>query len=171
VIAVVDTNVPVIANGKSPQASPECVVACVERLQQLLMTGRLVLDDGRRIIREYQANLRSGAQPGFGDAFLKWVLTNHTNPARCERITIHEMSGPAEDYREFPNDLALAFFDPADRKFVAVALAHREHPPIWVAVERDWWNFRNPLADAGVGVEFLCEDDMKRLLRTRRSAR
>ena len=48
--AVVDTNVAVVANGKSEQASQTCVQDCAVRLQELTRCGRLVLDDTRLII-------------------------------------------------------------------------------------------------------------------------
>ena len=31
-VFVVDTNVPVVANGKSDQADPDCVIACIQAL-------------------------------------------------------------------------------------------------------------------------------------------
>ena len=35
-IVVVDTNVVVVTNGKSEQASATCVITCIERLQQII---------------------------------------------------------------------------------------------------------------------------------------
>ena len=87
--SVVDTNVAVVAKGRSGQASLGCVITCNERLGQI-MSGevKLVLDDMWRIIGEYMQNLRSSGEPGVGDAFLRWVLTNKDNPQRCELVTI-----------------------------------------------------------------------------------
>ena len=43
---VVDTNVAVVANDKSEQASPDCVITCIERIQQITNGKmKLVLDD------------------------------------------------------------------------------------------------------------------------------
>jgi len=50
--SVVDTNVPVVANGRSKQASPECVKTCVARLERLTQKGHLVLDDKWLILKE-----------------------------------------------------------------------------------------------------------------------
>ena len=51
---VVDTNVVVVANGKSQQASASCVTTCIERLQQIIVGEmKLVLDDNWRILGEY----------------------------------------------------------------------------------------------------------------------
>lgn len=129
---IVDTNVAVVANGRgrSPQASPSCVLRCVGRLRDLQLHHTLVLDDGWRILREYLRELSPAGQPGVGDAFLKWVLTNQANPARCEQVRIipRDAAQPGGELCEFPDDPALAGFDPSDRKFVAVALAHRPSP-------------------------------------------
>lgn len=156
---VVDTNVPVVANGHSEQASPDCVVACARRLEALTRSGKLALDDKWLIIGEYRANLRSSGQPGVGDAFLKWVLTNWGNSQRCEIVKITLVNSSETEFREFPKDKRLRAFDPSDRKFVAVALAHPNRPPILQAVDWKWWGFRKVLHSNGVDVEFLCEED------------
>jgi len=163
---VVDTNVAVVANGHSKQASPECAMSCGQRLLEITSgTEKLVLDDQREIIREYMNNLQSSGQPGVGDAFLKWVLTYRINTELIEYVNItlvideHGMT-----FEEFPTDPVLSDFDPDDRKFVAVALAHPQKPPILQAVDTRWWDFRDALLRNGVRVEFLCEDDIRRLI-------
>jgi len=163
-MVVVDTNVAVVANGRSKQALPNCVLSYVQRLQRIKEeTDTLVLDDQRRIIREYQDNLRSEGQPGIGDAFLKWVLTNWKNSKRCELITLTQVGDDETDFQEFPSDLTLRSFDRSDRKFVAVALAHARHPSILQAVDSKWWGFKDALSRNGVNVEFLCPRDIQRL--------
>ncbi len=163
-IVVVDTNVAVVANGHSRQASPCCVSNCVKRLGRITSGDeKLVLDNQWLIIQEYQRNLRSSGQPGVGDAFLKWVLTNRRNPERCELVNITPVDDQQTSFGEFPSDPDLNGFDLADRKFVAVALAHRQKPPILQAVDAAWWIFKDALFRNGVKVEFLCEDDIQRL--------
>lgn len=45
-LAVIDTNVLIVANGReSPQASAECILACVHHLQGLVKQGTVVIDD------------------------------------------------------------------------------------------------------------------------------
>jgi hypothetical protein len=61
-------------------------------------------------------------------------------------------------FAEFPDDDALRGFDVSDQKFVAVALASNEHPPILNAVDSDWWNYGPALARHDVVVENLCPD-------------
>ncbi|MFZ1466532.1 MAG: hypothetical protein WAV60_21025, partial [Anaerolineae bacterium] len=129
---IVDTNVPIAANKMSSQATPGCIETCIRELKEIERRHTLVLDDGWRILREYQRHLKSSGQPGVGDRFLKWALINRHNPQRCEQVHITASLASEEDqeFAEFPQDLRLAGFDRSDRKFVAVALAHPERPPI-----------------------------------------
>ena len=158
--AVVDTNVPVVANGKSEQASPRCVLTCTVRLRELMEHGQLILDDKWLILKEYIVNLRSSGQPGIGDAFLKWVLTNHANPNRCELVSITPKDNGLTDFEEFPQLAALKDFHSDDRKFVAVAIAHPDRPSILEAVDAEWWESRHAFNEAGVRVDFLCPQDI-----------
>ena len=43
-------------------------------------------------------------QPGLGDAFLKWVLTNQANPGKVEKIPVtpEQDADGNESYEEFP---------------------------------------------------------------------
>ena len=159
---VVDTNVPVAANERSEQASPECVAACREAILGIMRDQqRLALDDGGLIVREYRGNLSPSGQPGLGDAFLVWVHTNWANPERCDLVVLTEIPGNERMFLEFPEHPALARFDPSDKKFVAVANAHAAKPPILEAVDFKWWGWKEVLAEAGVSVEFLCPNEAK----------
>jgi hypothetical protein len=150
---VFDTNVAVVANRQSPQASRDCISACSEAIEYLKESGILLIDDGWRILKEYSANLSS---PGVGFSFYKWVLSNKSNIERCRQISLHARNQPADNFEEFPNDPALSNFDRSDRKFVAVALASGNSPEILNAVDRDWWDHRHALAKNGVRIKFLC---------------
>ena len=160
---VADTNVAVVANALSEQASEDCVETCAERLEEI-MRGKvkLVLDDDWQILGEYAQNLHSTGTD-LGDRFLQWVLRNWRNPERCDLIYITPADGSENEFEEFPDDPALSGFDPADRKFIAVALAHLERPPILQAVDGQWWDFRDAFRQHGVTIEFICEDDIQRL--------
>ncbi|MBM3215135.1 hypothetical protein FJZ36_09495 [Candidatus Poribacteria bacterium] len=160
---VVDTNVPVVANGRSDQASPGCVASCIQRIARIREEKDcLVLDAEWEIIGEYSRNLRSEGQPGVGDAFLLWVLTNRTNPERCHVVALTPKGD--RNYVEFPTDPDLNRFDPSDRKFVAVARASRPRARILQAVDANWWHFREALHRNGVRVDFICADDIQRLI-------
>jgi hypothetical protein len=144
---IVDTNVAVVANGGDwLDKAPECVIACSRHIMNVKESGRIALDDRWSIVEEYRRNLRVSGEPGLGDAFLKWVLTNIMNPERCDLVT----AAP------FPDHPHLAAFDPADRKFVSVAMAHNQRPPILQATDSKWRNFAVSLAEMGVDVLFLC---------------
>jgi hypothetical protein len=159
IVVVVDTNVAVTANGRTlpDGVSVSCVAACARRLHSIRQNGLVVLDDGWRILREYKANIAEGGQPGVGDAWLKWLLTNLANPQRCQIVTITPVDAPRM-FAEFPSDPALQHFDKSDRKFVAVSRAHPAHPAVLNATDNDWQIHRSALARHGVTVEFLCPD-------------
>lgn len=160
---VMDTNVGVTANGQASQASPSCIAGCAKALEEIKQSKVLVLDHRWLILREYLRHLNSTGQPGPGDAFLKWVLTNHENPELCVKVAITDLSDP-RGFAEYPPDPRLASFDPSDRKFVAVALAHPQHPPILNAVDTDWAHHDVALRENGVKVQFLCPEIWKNIV-------
>ena len=159
---IVDTNVAIVANQRDDApASLDCVLRCIALLDEFQHDQRqLVIDDYWHILSEYQRNLCSTGQPGVGDAFLLWVLTNRANPRRCEQVHITPRDTHEDhwDFDEFPNTPDLQGFDRSDRKFAAVARAHPEHPPVVNATDSDWWDYRDALAAHDVRVEFVCPD-------------
>ena len=132
--AVVDTNVAAVANARDSH-DPACVVACVDFLQALRASGTIVLDDEWHILREYESNLSSSGQPGFGDAFLKWVHNHQANAIRC--MHVHITPDARRGFVEFPDDPRLKGFDRDDRKFIAVACAHPDRPPVAQALDSE----------------------------------
>lgn len=160
---IVDTNVAVVA-GRTPEdkLSEDCITACVEWIGKI-NDGEIkfALDSERRIIDEYRKRLESMARFSIGYQFYKWVALNRENDERCDLVPITPVDGSEINFEEFPRDPELANFDSDDRKFVAVACAHPDNPPILQAVDRDWWNFRDALHQNGVTVKFLCEDYMQ----------
>ena len=162
-MAVVDTNVLMVANKKNKAASPGCIQVCAGKLREIADAGKVVLDDGWRILHEYGRHLNPSGQPGFGDFFYKWVLTNRKNPRRCELVKITLLPADMENFQEFPKDKKLEVFDPSDRKFIAVSMAHSQHPPVLQALDSEWWKFKIELEDNGVNVVFLCEADISRI--------
>jgi hypothetical protein len=161
---VVDTNVAAVANNRSTM-SARCALECIRALDHLMAHGRLALDEGWLILSEYKDNLSASGQPGVGDAFLKWVLRNHANPARCARVRITPRRDDPSSFEQFPDHQGLAAFDPDDRKFVAVAAAHPERPPILEASDSKWWGWKNALDECGIRVAFLCPDEVARVYR------
>jgi hypothetical protein len=156
---VVDTNVILVANGQHEDVGDTCVRSCAARLYALVQSGCIAIDDGFRILNEYQKKTSSllGKRPG--DVFVKWLLRNNANPARCAQVSLKHHSKRV--FESFPDDERLAQFDPPDRKFVAVTVAHPERPAILQAADSKWLGWNNALLDNGVTVEFLCPDDIR----------
>lgn len=153
---VVDTNVPIVANARSNQADPECVIACIQALVAIRERGVIVLDDALLILKEYMRNLNMSGQPGPGDFFMKWVWTMQAHPQHCLRVPITPLPDDSTNFAEFPNDITLANFDRSDRKFVAVALACGSAPDVLNAVDSDWADYYTALTRNGIRLRFLC---------------
>jgi hypothetical protein len=156
-MAVVDTNVLLVANGQHPEVSDECVATCVERLLALQERGTVVIDDAFRILGEYHHKTQTNPPKGVGDVFLKWLLRNVGNSARVQLVELTETA--PDEFAEFPDPALQARFDPSDRKFVATAAAHPQRPPLWQAADCKWLDWWPALRAAGITVEFLCPDD------------
>lgn len=155
--AVIDTNVLLVANGQHADVSPDCVAECVRRLQTIQQSAIVVIDDGYRILGEYQHKTSLNPPKGVGDVFLKWLLRAAGNPARVERVPLTETAENC--FSEFPDPALEPSFDAPDRKFAAVAHAHPDKPPIWQAADCKWLDWWPALRAKGVRVEFLCPDD------------
>lgn len=155
--AVIDTNVLLVANGQHSDVSEDCVTWCVQRLQAMEKTGITVIDDEFRILGEYQNKTRLNPPKGVGDVFLKWLLRQAGNPARVEQVCLTELT--ENEFSEFPDTTLQPAFDASDRKFVAVAHAHPDKPPIWQAVDCKWLDWWPALQIKGVRVDFLCRED------------
>lgn len=151
---MVDTNVIIVANGGDPRQRA-CANACAQALVGLRDRGTLVIDQMDLIMKEYRAHLSSRGTPGVGNAFFKWALDNSGRRDLVARVEITP-TGDGRMFEEFPDDPELAGFDRSDRKFVAVAVAHGDAPPILNATDSDWWDYHEPLSGQGVRVSFLC---------------
>lgn len=65
------------------------------------------------------------------------------------------------DSLQFPDHEDLAALDPSDRKFVSVANAHANNPPILQATDSKWWGWKEALSACGITVEFLCPKEIQ----------
>jgi hypothetical protein len=168
-ICVVDTNVVLVANKKSNDASLECIQNCVRRLGRICSSGHVAVDDGMRIFNEYRnKTLKSNGQREAGDEFVLWMMTNLWNQQRCTQVKLTPKQQDENDFEEFPNHTGLKGFDRSDRVFVAVANAHPGHPPILAACDTDHWLCREALGECGIAMDFLCENDVRRLAERKR---
>jgi hypothetical protein len=155
---LVDTNVAIVANGKSEQADDALVEKCIDAILKITSKGGLVLDAGDLIYDEYRQNLSLSGQPGTGDVFVKWVHDFRWQPEFCERRDINCLDDAEQTFLEFPEAGTLREFDRSDRKFVAVANAAEPKRPILEAVDFKWWGWREGLAAEGISVIFLDEE-------------
>jgi len=157
---IVDTNVPMTANlvtkpDPNSDAPDSCINKCIIAINSITQKGGLVLDDNGEIFAEYIANLPLRGQPGVGYAFARWVHDNQWNAQKVDRVKITKNCA---SYDEFPGHDGLARFDNSDRKFIAVAYAHPEKPPVLQATDSKWWGWKDALNEVGITVHFLCPD-------------
>lgn len=156
---VIDTNVPIVANGRSDPSnggrapSVMCRLAAINCLEETLATRRVLLDIAGEIQAEYHRYLNPAGQPGVGDLFYQQMLMSA--PSRVERLDLPQDASGA--YADFPDDPALDGFDPSDRKFAA--MARRSGAPVANATDSDWLNHSVALAANGIAVKFVCGCD------------
>jgi hypothetical protein len=152
---VVDTNVPVVANGRSEpplQGAPSiaCRISCVEFLLDLLQNHEILLDDTGLIQSEYSRHLRPQGQPGVGDRFYLEVINSH--PSRISRFAL-PLSNDGE-FHDLPVEIQNSNFDLSDRKFAA--LANKTGEKVVNATDSDWFIHEALLKRNGISVLFLC---------------
>lgn len=158
-IVVVDTNVVLVANGQHADVSPACIKTCVLALQDVMHSGKLVLDDSFRILREYQNKTQPKKGNRTGDVFVKWALNNRCNTKVVDQVALTDNN--KRGFESFPDDPDLITFDAPDRKFVAVAGAHPNKPPILQAADSKWLDWAATLHRHGIEVDFLCSVDIR----------
>jgi len=159
---VVDTNVAKTANGEADHVGLDCIQASIEALSRIRSESVVLIDEQGLILAEYLGSgLSLAGGPGVGDAFVKWVFVNQAKAQHCRKISITVTWDNGQNFAEFPAALELASFDRDDRKFVAVALASGEDPPILNATDTDWRDYKCALERNGVKVDFLCPEAMQ----------
>ena len=147
---VIDTNVPVVANGVSTNASASCRLAASEALHNILGNRDLIfLDRAGEILAEYRRYCSPRGEPGVGDRFLQQVLQY-----RPDKVTYLDLAKTGDDYDAFPADPDLANFDRSDRKFAALAIVSAAS--VLNATDSDWLDSDVPLRRNGVTTVFVC---------------
>jgi hypothetical protein len=157
---VIDTNVVATAEGANTAAGPSCRVASAEALQAVMSEGHLFIDSAGLILSEYLGAVGTG-QPEAGSAFVRWVLQNQWVEANVSRVDVTPRTGAATGFQELPPPIAGTTYDPSDEKFLAVAAAHPERPPVLQAFDSKWWGWQDSLKACGLTVHFLCPDEIK----------
>ncbi len=153
---IIDTNVLVVANGRSEQASLECEMHSINRLERIIATKDeiVLLDENREIMDEYQKHCHYSGQPGVGDMFFKFLYNHEYGTQKCRIINIKQSDGG--EYVDFPQDSNLANFDRSDRKFVALSRACQCDAVIINSVDSDWLEFSDALRRNGIIIDNLC---------------
>lgn len=155
---VVDTNVATTANGANSSAPITCVAASAKALQSVMNSGHVFVDDSGLIVSEYRSNLEAKGEPGPGDAFLKWILTHEWGGVQVTRVAITPKPHDNEDFNELTVPPKGVVYDRSDKKFLAVAAAHSEKPPILQSFDSKWWGWQEALKQDGVRIFFVCAD-------------
>lgn len=160
---VVDTNVPVVADlathsDENSDVPEECILICVDAIEHVIEKDALVIDEGGEIFKEYMGTLYGEKNWSLVGKFMKWVFRNLYRLPDSQRVKITKEGA---SYKEFPTHAELQNFDPDDMKFVAVANAHPQKPPILQAVDSEWWRYKDALKEAGITVNFLCPEYVK----------
>ncbi len=157
---VVDTNVLIAANALDPEWKPIASL-CANRLQSVMDSNVVCSDTLGLILAEYANNLPSRSRSGFGDMFFLWLARNRFNAlySHAVKITPADVSG----FHEFPevSEELAASIDPSDRKFVAVANAHPQKPPILEATDSKWIGWKGGLAEVGITIDFVDEEFLR----------
>lgn len=162
---IIDTNVPLKAasTASRDRLDAQCALACLDFISQIMDSGDAVvtLDSAGEIFQAYRNNLRTCGQDTVATIFFNWICRNLTarENGRVEQYPL-TVTGDRE-YAEFPCSPDLAGFDISDRKFIALANAHPEHPEVVEGADSLWWGFRDALKDSGIHICFLCEDYVK----------
>jgi hypothetical protein len=150
--AVVDANVPIVATGRHGGHHPDCQEACIDALRAIMRTGCIYIDDGGEILLEYARYLNHSGQPGFGDAFFRFVIQHQGNIRRVRAVDL-PLHGQRV-YADFPQDPRLTNFDRDDRKYAACA--RKSGKPVMNAVDSDWLEAHETLRENGIVVHFVC---------------
>jgi hypothetical protein len=151
--AVVDTNVFTVAAGLHDEASEECALACVQLLGRIAAGLRVAVDSDDAIFHEYIGALRMSPS-GLASKLVLRLFRLRFSDESCRRVDITPIDDPPGSFEEVPE--ALRDFDVDDQKFVAVAVAEGASPPIFAALDREWWDRRVDFVTAGIDVQFLC---------------
>ncbi len=149
---VVDTNVWIMVDKSledvTTQTELDCIEACRQWLAAFMKSAdRLVVDADYQILGEYRTYAKPSRQLANS-----WLNQLERAP-RNKLVYIENIQYDDHSHAIIPFDL-----DRKDRKFVAVALAHKPKPPIVTATDTDWDEAKDRLKAVGLTVIELCPD-------------
>lgn len=158
---VVDTNVLVVAGGQRAGTSDACEAACVS-VARAIHDGQIAVavDSDGRIVAEYARRVRSLAGSSVGGRLAIALSRRFRDPTVCLPVDVTPIDDPPGSYEEVPDELR--DFDRDDQVFIAVAVAEASRPPIFTAVDGEWWTRRADFSACGIDVQHLCVGDLLR---------
>lgn len=142
-------------------ASDECVAACT-RLAHQIQSGKIVVAvdseaSGEEILREYLKVVGESSRAGIGSKLATRLWRLRHSESVCRQVKITSASEGRGAFSEVP--ASLHDFDHDDHKWIAVAVAEGDNPPVYQAKDSEWWARRDDLLASGVDVQFLCASD------------
>ncbi|MDX8411241.1 MAG: hypothetical protein R8K46_05135 [Mariprofundaceae bacterium] len=152
---VVDTNVPMAANGRKTHANEACQYACIEFLEQIVSAKsrtKIVLDKPGLIFDEYKHGLNFSGQPGVGDIFFKYLHDHMFLGKKVQLVPIEPINDDTRGFDELPANK----LDPSDRKFLAVAIT--SSAKIVNALDPGWHEQQAFISGLGLTVQQLCPE-------------
>ena len=147
---VVDTNVPIAANGRLTHANSQCRLTCIKKLKAVVRDQVVAVDDQGEIIKEYARHLQYKGTLGVGDVFFKHVFDNQHQSDRVSRVRVKPVADEKRGFEELPPNS----FDRSDRKFLAVAVG--ACATVLNATDSDWGEHAKLMRRLGVEVHQLC---------------
>lgn len=156
---IIDTNVPLTALPETANLSNECVLKCIELLNEIDDDKHTIVIDNRYIIlKQYDGNIKN-LKPNLANRFLKWVFTNITNSERVKQIPVEHSNDSV--FEGLPETIYDSEFDRADLVFVAVSMANDNKAPIVQAADAKWIGWEEMLTKEGVKVNFICRAELE----------
>ena len=160
---IIDANVILLAGthiSKITYDQVDCWKACIDFIHEMVCPENMfVVDDRWRILKEYIDNSKSiNGYPNNSSNFVQYILTNQ---GKClEEFPLNEVAPKV--FEPYPKEEALVCFDPSDRKYIALAYAHSEHPPIVEAADSKWWGIQEALRSNGMDVMFVDKEYIRK---------
>lgn len=156
---IMDTNVAVKAATPEQDCKDEELDVrkkCIEFIGEFVKNSesKLVLDLDYEIINEYRNRIPKNTN--LGQIFWRWFDT-YIGVISLEDFLKLDKDADG-NYMMYPLDDRTKEFDLSDRKFVALARAHPEHPPIVEATDGKWLGYKEAFEEYGVHIEFLDMD-------------
>lgn len=156
---IMDTNVAVKAATPQQDCKDEELEMrekCIQFIGEFVNNpkSQLVLDMDYEIIGEYRNRIPTNTN--MGKIFWRWFNT-YIGKISFENMVKLDRDSEG-NYVMFPLEDRTLEFDWSDRKFVALARAHSEHPPIVEATDGKWFGFKEVFEEYGVHIDFLDMD-------------